>query len=486
MKKKYLHIAIIIIGIIFISLGAFHTNLWFDESYSVGLANHNFGEICNITSYDVHPPLYYYFLRILNLIFGNNIILYRLLSIVPVAILAVLGFTHIRKDFGEETGLIFSFLVLFLPGLTRYAIEIRMYSWAMLFIGITAIYAYRLYKEFNIKNLIIFGIFSLASAYTHYYALMATGLINLILFAYLFNNLKDKKNEFISFCICAVVQIILYLPWLIIFVNQLAGISGGFWIPAYTFPGTFIRILSVPVSGDNLNETVYFILMLILYVYAFSIIYKEKKANNEVIIPSFGIMFYWFIVFLVLVVSLIMTPLLIDRYMLVVMAPLIFSFSILFSKEKRKYITIGICLVILALSIINNVKLVQRNYSSSNKEMIEFVEDNLKKEDTFLIYSNSIGGFSVTAKYLDHKTYFHDKDDWGVSETYKSFGPNIVVEQNLDKIMEELDGRIWIVNMPEEAFREEIINKYDVELLERKEFNTAYENLYFSFTIVEK
>ena len=39
------HIAVIVIGIIFVSLGAFHSNLWFDESYSVGLARHTFGEI---------------------------------------------------------------------------------------------------------------------------------------------------------------------------------------------------------------------------------------------------------------------------------------------------------------------------------------------------------------------------------------------------------------------------------------------------------
>lgn len=38
-KTKYLHIAIIILGIIFISIPVFHSNLWFDESYSVGMAN---------------------------------------------------------------------------------------------------------------------------------------------------------------------------------------------------------------------------------------------------------------------------------------------------------------------------------------------------------------------------------------------------------------------------------------------------------------
>ena len=41
-------IVLIVIGIIFVSLGAFHSNLWFDESYSVGLARHTFREIWSI------------------------------------------------------------------------------------------------------------------------------------------------------------------------------------------------------------------------------------------------------------------------------------------------------------------------------------------------------------------------------------------------------------------------------------------------------
>ena len=58
-KLKHIHITIIILGIIFIALAAFHTNLWFDESYSVAISNnHTFGEIWSIGGYDVHPVLY--------------------------------------------------------------------------------------------------------------------------------------------------------------------------------------------------------------------------------------------------------------------------------------------------------------------------------------------------------------------------------------------------------------------------------------------
>jgi len=82
MKKSYLHIVIIILGIVFISLSAFHTNIWFDESYSVAIARKSFGEIWEITSNDVHPPLYYWILHIIYLIFGTNILVFRLFSVV--------------------------------------------------------------------------------------------------------------------------------------------------------------------------------------------------------------------------------------------------------------------------------------------------------------------------------------------------------------------------------------------------------------------
>lgn len=54
-KNKILNIVIIVIGTVFLLISAFHINIWFDESYSVSIANHNFMEIWKISSYDVHP-----------------------------------------------------------------------------------------------------------------------------------------------------------------------------------------------------------------------------------------------------------------------------------------------------------------------------------------------------------------------------------------------------------------------------------------------
>ena len=196
---KYLHIAVIILGIIFISLTIFHTNMWFDESYSVGIARHSFTEIWKISSNDVHPIFYYYCLHILYLIFGSNVMVYRMFSAACIALLGIIGYTHIRKDFGEKTGLLFSFLTLFLPVSAQFAGEIRMYALGMLLGTIMAIYAYRIYQsKITRAGYIFFGLSSILVAYTHYYGLMIAGIINLLLLIYLIKNRKERLTMIVK------------------------------------------------------------------------------------------------------------------------------------------------------------------------------------------------------------------------------------------------------------------------------------------------
>ena len=68
-KENWQFLLIILVGTIFLLIPAFHSNIWFDESYSVAIANHSFSEIWTIGSHDVHPILYYWMLKIINIIF---------------------------------------------------------------------------------------------------------------------------------------------------------------------------------------------------------------------------------------------------------------------------------------------------------------------------------------------------------------------------------------------------------------------------------
>lgn len=160
-KTKKLHIVLIILGIIFVNMGIFHSNLWFDETYSVGMASKTFTEIWNIGGHDVHPVLYYWILHIIYLLTNGSILAYRIFSGIGISILGILGYTHIRKDFGEKAGLLFSFLIYFSPITAFFANQIRMYTWALLLVTILAIYAWRLAHEEKTHYYIIFFLSSL-------------------------------------------------------------------------------------------------------------------------------------------------------------------------------------------------------------------------------------------------------------------------------------------------------------------------------------
>ena len=413
-KNKYIHIGIIVLGIVFISLSAFHENIWFDESYSVSIARHSSSEIWNITGHDVHPPLYYWILHIIWMIFGDQNIAFRLFSVLAIAILGVLGYTHIRKDFGEKVGMLFSFLVYFLPVICIYSQEIRMYSLAYLLVTIMAIYAYRFYKSVkdkNVmknqnKNLIIFAIFSILSCYTHYYALATAGLINLILFIFLIKNvvkarkqkdldIKDKKEiskPLKKFIIAAIIQVILYIPWLLFLIEQMTRVGGGFWIQLNL--NTLIEVPSFQFrvqtdSTINATAIISLIVSILLYIYIGYRIYKAKK-NKEKILPAvISIIIYITVIAAVLIISLIGSPILVGRYLLTLTGLYIFVFAFFMAKEERKWVTKMICAIILILSFIGNYNTIKNNYDTTNQEVMSFMEENIQKGD--IIIYNEIG-----------------------------------------------------------------------------------------------
>ena len=489
MKNKKIHIGIIITGIIFTAISIFHTNLWFDESYSVAIAKHSFKEIYTIGSSDVHPVLYYWILHIINLILGNNIIAYRIFSVICIDILGIIGYTHIRKDFGEKTGIIFSTLMLFWPANIIYAGEIRMYTMAMLEVTIMCIYAYRIYKNRErkqIRNWVIFAIFSLASAYTHYYSLMAAGIVNLILFSIFTKDAIEQKKityNIKAFAISAITQIILYIPWLIIILPQL-GQKRGFWIQV-KFPDTLIEMLTFQIAG-NLDGTEYIKNIIILpieiillsYITYINIKNKEKTKTSKIAIAI------WISVVIgaCLISKIIGTPIIYARYMFCVMGLLIFFISHSMAQSKNQKMNIAICIICVILSINITISISQENYGKTNKEAQEYIANTIKEEDIIITAPPAGSGFVISSKYPKNKFYFYDIENWNVEKAYKAYGNTVTDLKFLDKVK----GRIWIIN-PNEKLNYDILKEiYQIKMIEQKKFSTEYKRYQYDITIIEK
>lgn len=484
---KQWHIAIIAIGIIFVSLGAFHSNLWFDESYSVGLARHTFGEIWSIGGHDVHPILYYWMLRIIYLITGGSIMAYRIFSVIPIALMIVLGYTHIRKDFGEKTGFIFSFLSAFLPEMAQYAIEIRMYSWAILAVTILAIYAYRLTKEDKTKDWIIFGLSSLASIYLHYYGLMSAGLINVFLLVYLI--IKKRKKGIIFIVSFGVLQGLAYLPWLVNFATQLSNVSSGYWI-GFSFPKTPMELLSSQLAGyvktsDYTGLLVPTVLALELYAYMIYKTYKYAKSKENLNAFKWSVIVYFAVIVAAIIITVVMkTSILYYRYLFVVTGLYIFAISFILGKEQNKIEVISILVVIAILGVYNNIVMMKDNYNYSNQEPIKYLNENVQEGDT-IVYADFGGGSVVAVQFADNQVYFYNADNWGVEEAYKAFGPNYEVAVTKDFIG-SCSNRIWFVDNVYNSVTDEVFEGTGYNKVSEKDFFTKYHDYSYKIILLEK
>lgn len=565
---KILYISIILLGTLFILISCFHSNMWFDESYSIAIAKHSFKEIWQIGSHDVHPVLYYIMIRIVMLITNNSIVCVRLFSCIPLILMSILGYSFIRKEFGNKAGLIFTFFSLFFPTLLTYAGEIRMYTWAMLFVTMMFVYAYKIMNNNNVREVlsddnnimyeskiknknalikywIIFSIFSLASAYTHYYALAVVAIINVGMFLYFIvsyiktskndsSNYDDIKNDnkksekinsenirndskqiiilkdrktykfnLISSIVSAVVQIILYLPWLFVFISQTKVVSKGFWVK---FPtplnviefiytgnigeGSVPKYLSIPFSLISIAFLVYLIVknwrknsIKTKFPKTKEMLGTRTTISTTAMITTKVIALIWVTIILIMcLASLIMKQsVFYQRYLFTLMGLFLIGFSILLSGENKKIIA-TYCLCILIISTILNINLINTNYDYTNKEPMTYLKSELQPNDWILISDQDYSGYICVATLLNDfsKVINYDVNNWNIKEAYKCYGDTIL---NLDEI-NGIKGRMWIISAINSNIPNEVAEKFNAQILDSKEFKTKYKGFEYKFTLI--
>ncbi len=358
-----------------------------------------------------------------------------------------------------------------------------MYSLGMLLGTIMAIYAYRIYQgKVKRTTFIIFALSSLAVAYTHYYGLMLAGVVNLLLFVYLIKNVKTRKQDLIKFIISAVIQVILYMPWLISFIAQLTGF-GGFWI-TLTFPNSFYEILTTQYRGNL--ETMPVVLTTAFYAYILYIASKVKKEERKP--GTWAILLYIAIIIIALLVSaLLHSVILLFRYLLIVTGILVFGLAFFMAKDTNKWRVAAVCIVILLVSSYSNIIAIKQNYNSTNRDFMAYLEENVQEGD-IIVYSNAISGAVITTELSNIKennSYFYNKEHWGVHEAYKAF--NMIIKEDLDEIIGDYSGRILLVEGgTSHELYEEISEKYNVTKLDEQYFEDSYKGYQYTFEIISK
>ena len=308
--------------------GVFSLNrlVWADEAYTFALLGHSFKEIWNITAADVHPPLYYFLLKVLAAPFGYNLNVCKFLSALPcIGLMAVAGW-QLRKLFSERLAVLFMLLYLMYPYTMSYAVEVRMYSLAEFLIMVNAIYAYRCWKFNQAKDWAVFALAGTGAALTHYFALVSAGIAYIILFiAAVAKNRKLLKGWLLA----SAATVVLYLPWLGCFVMQLLEkVNNEYWIEPITL-STIVNYVRTVFSANAFYTFPLF--CGVAFVVAFVLLLVSKKKEN-IILCLCSLAIPLGTVAIGLAASILVRPVFVIRYLLPSVPLIIFFYAFVLSQ----------------------------------------------------------------------------------------------------------------------------------------------------------
>jgi len=312
-------------------LNQFNVSLWGDESFAAVLAQHLPLEIITKVAKDTSPPLYYLFLHFWMRLFGTSEIAIRTLSFSFFLLTCFLIYLIGKKLFDQKTGVIAATLSLINPFLFHYAFEGRMY--ALLVLTCTASIYFYLRKSW-----FWYVVVTLAALYTHHFALLVVAVQGIWFLISVF----QKRIKFFSKSFWAFLAVgLFYLPWLPALYYQTKLVEGGFWLARPNLQSLVDLFLSFTIGGEAKTLKLKIILGLFLALLGLRQWSKKKRATRCLLV--------WCLVPIVLtfIVSFLGQSIFFDRYLLLVIPPLM----LLVASNLRKIKKVPLSLLILTATI---------------------------------------------------------------------------------------------------------------------------------------
>ena len=332
---------VISVGIAFCFLAVilflcFFESVWCDEVFSLYIIQGSYLDILINTAVDVHPPLYYFILKFFTDVIGgvfpfiNVVMLTKVISFSSITILFYFSVFKLTKVINKNIVSLFLLIFFGVSAISDFSITVRMYGFALLFVFVALYYLIRIIKFNQDKDWKRFVLFFELSALTHYFALIAAGAMFVYLLFYV---LLNKKQDFWKWYKYLFYAILAFVPWLVVFICQFAYISSfGFWITKPDSSGIFSiinygfapKVLGAKGTFENVLMLVVFAIYFALFV---SNCLNKKLDKNEKWIAFSGMFVSLFLYAFGLAVSILITPVFVERYANPIFGALCLSFG---------------------------------------------------------------------------------------------------------------------------------------------------------------
>ncbi len=306
-KKHWVLLGIIIIGLLLRFYNNTSISLWHDEAFSALYIKYPWGEMMYRIGLDVHPPLYYIALRFWHYIFGDSLLALRSFSVVVGAAIIPVSYLFVKRAFhNHKAALVVALLTAVSPFQIEYVTEVRMYTFGALLAVCAAYFLVRALQTENeyfeslskkiphlpeystLRNktiwlYVLFALFTSAMMYTHYYLFFTAAALCLYGLVHHIAKHKESFKRYVFLLASFAVIALLYIPWFKTFLFQFSQVSGSFWIPKmdkWSIPTTIWEMfLAFNVNIQNSADQIYIILGVVFT--AFFLIRFLQKTQEK-------------------------------------------------------------------------------------------------------------------------------------------------------------------------------------------------------------
>ena len=255
----------------------FDNVLWGDECFSANTARKDMAGILQVMYFwDNHPPLHYYWLKMFGELFGHVGSVYHLASLTPFFIGVVMALVFFRKHFGNIPTAFFIIITGMASSCIEYNLEIRMYSLA--FLGVAGCY-YCAYRVLGGGKLAWFGMvfWALVGAYSHYYAMMAAGIV--IFITGVAAVVRYKGKTWIKAALSLIGYIAGYSPWFPYLFHGTDSVQNNWWATEITGFGECVQMLACGAEFEKIVLPLLAVCLAGLLLTESSFFRVHKKGN---------------------------------------------------------------------------------------------------------------------------------------------------------------------------------------------------------------
>lgn len=390
----------------------FNNNIWTDEAFTMELLQNPVKGILEGTAGDVHPPLYYLIAKLGQVVFGPSLQVQKLVVILPVILTMMLGAVKVRKRFGDVTALLFIVMLALMPRTLTYAVQPRMYSWALFFITVCGVYIYEVYLENKWQDWVIVTLTAAAAAYSHYFALVSAAcMYGFFLLICLF----QRRDLLKRWLLMASAAILLYLPWLFVLLKQFSAVSERYWIPAID-GRTILSYVNWAFETDTPYSTYLYVVLFAIAVISLCISCVRYKRTEDTY-ALWCIMTPLCTTIAGIAVSAIVRPIYYNRYVFPAMGLLCLAFAIAF-RYCRKPVLISICVFLCMSAVVEYKDVYHEEYHAARTAATEqFFAKHLGEKDVILYNWRDYGFIYRYYFPAEQLVYVEDMDFAGDYDT---------------------------------------------------------------------